>query len=171
MRLPQANAHNILICSCCTVQGAKQDFEQQVGRLRAELAGDKEAALSALRRESDEELKVVATTHCYCWVVHTQLTHIRTLLFKYLPFLTSFHLDLHRGRKSSERLARFMLPVRTAACLLTVSRCATICHGPGHKKISHGQNGEGACGCYPVSRGLCRREEANRPHEGRAREV
>ncbi|CAM9691109.1 unnamed protein product [Ectocarpus sp. 12 AP-2014] len=38
-------------------KGAKQEFEQQVGRLRAELAGDKEAALSALRRESDEELK------------------------------------------------------------------------------------------------------------------
>lgn len=33
-------------------------FEQSVGRLRAELAGDKEAALSALRRESDEELQV-----------------------------------------------------------------------------------------------------------------
>lgn len=29
-----------------------------MGRLRAELAGDKEAALSALRRETDEELQV-----------------------------------------------------------------------------------------------------------------
>ncbi|CAM9566020.1 unnamed protein product [Pylaiella littoralis] len=35
----------------------KRVFEQSEGRLRAELAGDKEAALSALRRETDEELQ------------------------------------------------------------------------------------------------------------------
>lgn len=40
------------------MQEAKRVFEQSVGRLRAELAGDKEAALSALRRETDEELQV-----------------------------------------------------------------------------------------------------------------
>lgn len=38
---------------------SRRVFEQTVGRLRAELAGDKEAALSAARRESDEELQVV----------------------------------------------------------------------------------------------------------------
>lgn len=40
-------------------QEVKRVFEQNVGRLRAELAGDKEAALSALRRETDEELQVL----------------------------------------------------------------------------------------------------------------
>lgn len=39
-------------------QEAERVFEQGVGRLRAELAGDKEAGLSALRRETDEELQV-----------------------------------------------------------------------------------------------------------------
>lgn len=39
-------------------QEAERAFEQGVGRLRAELAGDKEAALSAMRRETDEELQV-----------------------------------------------------------------------------------------------------------------
>ncbi|CAN0136347.1 unnamed protein product, partial [Scytosiphon promiscuus] len=39
------------------VKEEKRASEQGLGRLRAELAGDKEAALSALRRESDEELQ------------------------------------------------------------------------------------------------------------------
>lgn len=43
---------------CTVFQQARRMFEQGVGRLRAELAGDKEAALSALRRENDEELQV-----------------------------------------------------------------------------------------------------------------
>lgn len=38
---------------------SRRVFEQTVGRLRAELAGDKEAALSAARRESEEELQVI----------------------------------------------------------------------------------------------------------------
>lgn len=39
-------------------QEARRMVEQDLGRLRAELAGDKEAALSAFRRERDDELQV-----------------------------------------------------------------------------------------------------------------
>lgn len=49
-----------LVC----LQEARRMFEQGVGRLRAELAGEKEAALSAARREGDEELQVTKTTAC-----------------------------------------------------------------------------------------------------------
>ena len=42
----------------CVFQEAERAFEQRVGRLRAELAGDKEAALSGSRRDAEEELQV-----------------------------------------------------------------------------------------------------------------
>lgn len=62
------------IC-CCSVQEAKRAFEQGMGRLRAELAGDKEAALSALKRESDEDLQVTwaAGFRCTAWAYRVSL--------------------------------------------------------------------------------------------------
>ena len=64
---PQATLRGSLIPTYpCHFQEAERVFEQGVGRLRAELAGDKEAALSAMRRDSDEELQVTTLLRCCC---------------------------------------------------------------------------------------------------------
>lgn len=88
-----------------------------MGRLRAELAGDKEAALSALRRESDEELKVVATTHCM--VARNTLTHALSLISCIHRFELENRWICTEDEYSSEKGSALIVPCKNS-CLLTV---------------------------------------------------
>lgn len=79
------------------MQEAKRVFEQIVGRLRAEMAGDKEAALSSLRRETDEEL---------------QVTSIPTRVLPFSMFLYYREGIMHEGLKVQRRWSQERLQAR-----------------------------------------------------------
>lgn len=58
-----------VVFACLIFQEARRVFEQGVGRVRAELTGDKEAALSAFRRASEDEMQVgLRRLQCLCFI-------------------------------------------------------------------------------------------------------